>query len=422
MNNNHDTLDKIIDENRNSNGPALPSVCSAHPDVLAASLLLAQELNRPLLIEATSNQVNHRGGYTGKKPAEFIKTVISQAEGLNVSTDRLLFGGDHLGPQVWKTQNVEAAMAEAEAMITSYVKAGFTKIHLDCSEGCAGEPPALSDGPAAARAAKLAKIAEAAAADPTSLRYVIGTEVPPPGGARHDDEGIAATPPERAQETLNAHAKAFAAEGMEEAFTRVRGLVVQPGLEFAPNHIDRFDMNGSDHLSSVLSSYPKLCFEAHSTDYQHAEIFPELAHRNFAILKVGPALTFAWREALYAISHVDVWENGTEHISDVMEDLMNKQPENWESHYHGEEQHRKLMRHFGYADRIRYYWTKNTAISAVAAIKSRFDSLSHPAPLLSQYLPQDTIERAKQLDLPPATSILVAHVQTALRPYFTKPN
>ena len=409
-------LDAIIRANRAGNGPALPSVCSAHPDVLAASLLLAEALDRPLLIEATSNQVNHHGGYAGQRPADFIATVRAQAASLGVDADRVIFGGDHLGPQAWKARPVAEAMAEAEAMIAAYVRAGFTKIHLDCSEGCAGEPAALPDGPAAERAARLARVAEETAPDAAALRYVIGTEVPPPGGARHDGEGIAPTPPERAAATLDAHAAAFAALGLDAAFARVRGLVVQPGLEFAPAHIDRFPMDAPDNLSPVLAPFPDLCFEAHSTDYQHPEVFPELARRHFALLKVGPALTFAWREALYALSHVDVWRHGGAHISETMERLMLTRPAHWRSHYHDDPAQQHLMRHFGYADRIRYYWAQPDALDAVDALKAR--SADIPPPLLSQYLPEATIARAETLPLPRATALLAAHVQGALLPYF----
>ncbi|WP_028725694.1 class II D-tagatose-bisphosphate aldolase non-catalytic subunit [Paracoccus zeaxanthinifaciens] len=411
-------IDDIIRANRAGKGTALPSVCSAHPDVLTASLLLAEALDRPLLVEATSNQVNHRGGYTGMTPDAFIASLRDRAAALGVAPDRLLFGGDHLGPQAWKDQPPEAAMAEARAMIEAYVRAGFTKIHLDCSEGCAGEPAALTDGPAAARAAELAAVAEAAAPDATALRYIIGTEVPPPGGARHDDEGIAPTPPERATATIAAHAAAFSGAGVDAAFARVRGLVVQPGLEFAPAQVIRFDMTAPDHLGPVLADHPDLCFEAHSTDYQAPEVYPELARRNFAILKVGPALTYAWREALYALSHVDQWQSGAPHISEVMERIMTAAPAAWRSHYHGMPEHQKLMRHFGLADRIRYYWTDPAVQEAVAALKSRLDANPPPAPLLAQYLPEATIRRAASLDLPMVECLLVAHVQEALLPYY----
>ncbi len=411
-------LDTLIQANRTKNGPALPSVCSAHPDVITASMLLAVELNRPLLIEATSNQVNHHGGYTGMSPQDFITNLRQRADALGLAQDMLIFGGDHLGPQAWKSQDVDSAMAEAEKMIAAYVRAGFTKIHLDCSEGCAGEPAALSDGPAAERAARLAQIAEDAAPNPSALRYIVGTEVPPPGGARHDGETIAPTPPDRATATLAAHKDAFSALGLDTAFEKVRGLVVQPGLEFAPAHIDHFPMDGPDDLSPVLNTWPDMCFEAHSTDYQHDTVYPELARRNFAILKVGPALTFAWREALYGLSHAAIWCNGGDHISALMEQIMLESPGYWQGHYHGDVEHQHVMRHFGYADRIRYYWTDPRAATAVDELKTQIETIEIPMPVLQQYLPEKTLERAATLDLPWASAILVAHVQEALLPYF----
>ncbi|SNT73609.1 class II D-tagatose-bisphosphate aldolase non-catalytic subunit [Paracoccus seriniphilus] len=413
-------LDKIIRANRTQNGAALPSVCSAHPDVLTAALLLAEELDRPLLVEATSNQVNHQGGYTGMTPADFIAALRRRATTLGTDPDRLMFGGDHLGPQAWKDQPPENAMREARSMISAYVEAGFTKIHLDCSEGCAGEPATLTDAPAAARAAELAGVAEAAAADPSQLRYIIGTEVPPPGGARHDDEGIAPTPPERANATLIAHREAFAEAGQQAAFDRVRGLVVQPGLEFAPAHVDRFDISAPDHLSAVLEPWPDLCFEAHSTDYQYPQVFEELARRNFAILKVGPALTFAWREALYALSHIDQWLNGGNHISELAESVMTQSDGYWKSHYHGSSDHQRLMRHFGLADRIRYYWARPDLSTAVQQLRDRLNAARPPMPLVTQYLAEETVARAEALPLDFAGSLLVAHVQRALLPYYGK--
>lgn len=411
-------LDEIIKANRFDGGPALPSVCSAHPDVLAASLLLAEHLDRRLLIEATSNQVNQHGGYTGQTPARFIAGVRALARTHGVAAERLLFGGDHLGTQAWKSLPADDAMVEAEAMIGAYVKAGFTKIHLDCSEGCAGEPATLSDGPAATRAARLAGAAENAADDPEALRYIVGTEVPPPGGARRDDEPIKATPPARAIATLDAHADAFAKQGLQAAFARVRGLVLQPGLEFAPEHVEHFRRDSPDHLSAMLTDHSALCFEAHSTDYQHPSVHADLARRNFAILKVGPALTFAWREALYALSHIDLWYNGGAHVAEVMEAIMLEDTSGWNTHYHGDETRRRIMRHFSYADRIRYYWAHPEAIKAVDALKRRIDRCALPTPLLEQYLPAETLEIADGLSLSPAMNLLLAHVQRALHPYF----
>ncbi|WP_134679100.1 class II D-tagatose-bisphosphate aldolase non-catalytic subunit [Paracoccus ravus] len=410
-----DLLTPLIRAMRKGMGPAIPSVCSAHPDVIAAGLRQARDHDMPALIEATSNQVNQFGGYTGMTPADFVRFVRGIAKAHGLEDVPLILGGDHLGPQAWRNLSAEAAMAHAEVMIADYVRAGFTKIHLDCSEGCMGEPAQLGDAMAAARAARLAAVAEAAAPNPEALAYIVGTEVPPPGGARHDGEGITPTPAANATATLAAHETAFAAAGVSEAWLRVRGLVVQPGLEFAPATIHRFDRSRPDLLSPVLAENDRLCFEAHSTDYQSPEVYADLTRRNFGILKVGPALTFAWREALYALSHVQIWIDGSPHISERLEALMLEQPQYWQGHYHGDAADQRLMRHFGYADRIRYYWPR--AEAEVQALCAALEG-PLPMPLLQQYLPPATLSRAARLALPAPRAILQAHVEETLAAYY----
>ena len=47
------------------------SICSAHPVVLRAALCEGLRSGSPVLVEATSNQVNQFGGYTGMTPSGF---------------------------------------------------------------------------------------------------------------------------------------------------------------------------------------------------------------------------------------------------------------------------------------------------------------------------------------------------------------
>jgi len=409
--------------NRAGTPVSIPSVCSAQPDVLRASLLMAQEMQRAILIEATSNQVNQFGGYTGMQPADFIAFVNSIAE--QTGTDPTLFhlGGDHLGPQVWRNEPAKCAMAKAEDLMRGYVQAGFTKIHLDCSEGCAGEPTQVDDQTSASRSARLAFVCETAAPDPAQLNYVIGTEVPPPGGARADEnaQGITPTDPAHARKTLDTHLAAFEAAGVAHAWSRVIGLVVQPGIEFAPTHIDHFDRTAPDHLSQALSDAPHICFEAHSTDYQHPDVYPDLARRHFSVLKVGPALTFAYRKALYALDHLRVLlaVEGPS-LMQQMEITMLNQPVHWQTHYAGNAKELRLQRHFGYADRIRYYWREPRAQRAVSALFNAFGPAYPPAPVLEQCFAPDVIARTQHIqvtdDWPHA--LLIAQIQQALRPYF----
>ncbi|HVG49665.1 MAG TPA: class II D-tagatose-bisphosphate aldolase, non-catalytic subunit, partial [Rubellimicrobium sp.] len=117
-------LQGVIARNRAGARAAIPSVCSAHPEVIEASLRLARSLSRPLVVEATSNQVNQDGGYTGQTPADFVAMVNKLADKAGLDRAQVVFGGDHLGPQAWRHLPPEEAMAKADVMVRAYAKAG----------------------------------------------------------------------------------------------------------------------------------------------------------------------------------------------------------------------------------------------------------------------------------------------------------
>src|SRR4029077_10309049 len=81
------------------------SVCSANRFVLEASMLQAKEDGTAVCIESTSNQVNQFGGYIGKNPSEFRNFAESVAVEMEFPTDRIILGGDHLGPHVWQHES-----------------------------------------------------------------------------------------------------------------------------------------------------------------------------------------------------------------------------------------------------------------------------------------------------------------------------
>lgn len=370
---------------------AITSVCSAHPLVIEAAIRHAKDNESPLLIEATCNQVNHEGGYTGMTPADFKAFVEEIAARVGHRPD-LILGGDHLGPNPWKHRPATEAMNEAKAMVAAYVAAGFSKIHLDASMACADDAEPLADAVIARRAADLASVAEKIAAEndlPPPL-YVIGTEVPVPGGATEALDTLEVTSPAAARETVSLHEKAFAENDIAHAFGRVIGLVVQPGVEFGSANVVVYDRNAAEELSASLAGMPNLVFEAHSTDYQPAAALETLARDGFAIQKVGPWLTFALREALYGLDHI-AREMGLvppqEGVQESMERLMLDEPQYWQAYYHGDERTLYLERHYSYSDRIRYYWPHNEAKEAVARLFAALDGKTIPEPLASQFLP-----------------------------------
>ena len=413
-------LRDIIRKNRAGQLATLPSVCSAHPDVLLAALLLAQSRNQPIIIEATSNQVNQDGGYTGMKPADFVAFVNSIAARIGFDVSQIAFGGDHIGPQVWRSQTAEIAMKKAKVMVAEYVQAGFTKIHLDCSEGCLGEAAQVDDDLSASRAAQLAAICEKSTPHSENLSYMVGTEVPPPGGAR-EVEKVIPTRPNAARVTLQKHFEAIDAVGISSAKSRIAALVVQPGVEFSADHIDHLPKTGNPDFRTVLNPFEGVCLEAHSTDYQHASAYAQLAEMGFAIQKVGPALTFAYRKAIYALEMLANSLGQPSGIVDVMEDLMLASPGYWQAHYHGDVHKLKLLRHYSYADRIRYYWTASQARETIEKLLATVDAANIPEPVWTQFFCENSLTRAAMLrdqGFAKAKAHILAEIQLALDVYF----
>lgn len=398
---------------------SITSVCSAHPVVIEAALRHGLTHGGPVLIEATCNQVNQDGGYTGMTPADFGAFVEAIAVKTGFPMSEVVLGGDHLGPNPWKHLPAVEAMEKAKVMIAAFAAAGFTKLHLDTSMGCLGEPVALPDTTTAERAAILAEVAEAhkvARFDPV---YIVGTEVPVPGGALEElsEDHLQITTPQAVAETYAVHEAAFLARGLVEAFSRVIGLVVQPGVEFGHTDVIHFDTAKAAALTACLSDKPSLVFEAHSTDYQTAEGLRGLVQGGFSILKVGPWLTFALREALYGLDSIaDVLEGATPsgRLMAQMEAVMQANPANWSKYYSGDKTELWLQRHFSYSDRIRYYWPDAAAISAVDALRDRLKGRIIPEPVLSQYLSSELIAAASDASF---DALLLASVESVLRKY-----
>jgi D-tagatose-1,6-bisphosphate aldolase subunit GatZ/KbaZ len=305
-------------------------------------------------------------------------------------------------------------------MVAAYVDAGFRKIHLDCSMGCAGEAAALDDKTTATRAARLAAIAERSAGPlGASLVYIIGTEVPPPGGATHEIAELEVTSQDAVRTTLEVHRRAFADVGIAECLKRVIGIVVQPGVEFGNANVVLYRPEKARALSAALGSMPDLVYEAHSTDYQPAAALRSLVDDGFAILKVGPGLTFALREALYGLDAIaaELDGNGSS-LGPAIEALMLAQPKHWASHYPGTEAEQRLQRHFSYSDRIRYYWPDPQAMAAVEALMHRLEGRTIPEPLISQYLARLYPLVVAGAAAATARKLCLAAIDAALDPYY----
>ncbi len=390
------------------------SICSSNQAALQAAMQLHRESGSMLLIESTCNQVNQDGGYTGMTPAKFAGYIKTLANEIGFPEEKVILGGDHLGPNPWKHESAEVAMRKAEELVRAYVTAGFIKIHLDASMPCQDDEN-LSAEEIARRTARMALQSENASQtypDQNKPLYVIGTEVPAPGGlAAGNNQAVHISSVEDVEETIYVHRKELAKIGLEDMLPRIIAVVVSPGVEFGDHEVFPYERKKAGELKGFIEREQDLVFEAHSTDYQPMRLLREMVEDHFAILKVGPALTFAFREAIFRLAAIEEDMPGLDRaersdLLNVIRTVMRDNPQHWQNHYSGSEDQIEYSLKYSYSDRIRYYWGFPEIKDAMRILLRNLRDNKIPGALLSQFFPSLYVEtREKQEEIDPGDLI-----------------
>ncbi len=395
-----DILRDMIAKRRAGIHCGVPSYCTANRLAIEAILEQAKRFDDHILIEATANQVNQYGGYTGMKPADFKRFVYGIADKVGFPAEQIVLGGDHLGPLTWADLAEEEAMANSVELVKQFVLAGFKKIHLDTSMKLASDPAdvRLPDEVIAERGVILYQACEEALQElrketPEEARpvFIIGSEVPIPGGAQEEEDSVAVTKPEAFERTMKVYEEAFARHGIRDAFENIIGVVVQPGVEFGDADVFQYDHADARELCGALKNHDGIVFEGHSTDYQTPDSLKRMVEDGIAILKVGPALTYGLREGLFALSLMEkelIPAEKRANFIDTMEEVMMEKPGNWKKHYHGTEEEKRQARKYSFSDRSRYYLNNAKVETAIDRLFVNLDAAEIPMNMLHQYMPQ----------------------------------
>ena len=391
-------MQEMMEKRRQGIKCGIPSYCSANELVLETALRRAKLLDQPVLIEATANQVNQYGGYTGMLPKDFYKLVLDMAAEIGVPEQQVILAGDHLGPLTWQNLPEAEAMEKSIELVYQYTRAGFTKIHLDTSMKVADDAEGLlSTEVIARRGATLYKAAikgyeELKAEKPDAIRpvFIVGSEVPIPGGAQEAEDSLAVTSVEAFKDTVATYSRIWAEEGVADGMNDVIAVVVQPGVEFGDDQVFLYDSAAAADLCAALKEFPNVCFEGHSTDYQSPACLKAMVEDGIAILKVGPALTYGLREALFSLSFMEnelVPAEERSNFIDVLEKVMLENPGNWQKHYHGDDKQLALARKYSFSDRARYYIGLPEVVEAMNKLFANLNAYKIPLNMLHQYMP-----------------------------------
>ncbi|WP_315068729.1 class II D-tagatose-bisphosphate aldolase, non-catalytic subunit [uncultured Clostridium sp.] len=393
----------IIKNHKSGKHDGIFSVCCSNKFVIEAAMDKIRGIDMYLLVEATANQVDQFGGYTGMIPKEYRDFIYKLCEKNDFPKEKVILGGDHLGPLTWRNIDPVQALENSKELIRQYVMAGFTKIHIDTSMQIKGdaEDEKFGDEIIAERAAILCKMAEEAYLELLEKNkeaihpvYIIGSEVPIPGGAQvsEEEEGMQITKVEDFENTVKTFKEAFERHGIQEVFEDVIGVVVQPGVEFGSTSVWEYDREKASDISNTIKKYDKLVFEAHSTDYQTKEALRSMVEDGFIILKVGPALTFGFREGMFALNDIEnelFRYNSDFEVSrfrEILDFVMVKNPSQWEKHYNGSGEEIKLERKYSMSDRCRYYMPNEEVEFALNKVMDNLSNIDIPLTLISQYM------------------------------------
>ena len=409
-------IKSLIKRNREGDSVGLPCFCTANEQVLRSVFQYAQSHDVPAVVEATCNQVNQEGGYTGMSAQDFCDWMRLLAKEYGVAEEKIVLGGDHLGPNPWRHLTPVEAMHKADVLVRDYAKAGFKKIHLDASMACGGEPTPSFEL-VAERAARLCKIAENHSPYSEELVYIIGTEVPIPGGETDDMDELAVTSVQRFTETIDTHREAFDREGLSHVWPRIVSVVTQPGVDFSHTAIHRFEPAKATDLSAAVKTIDNMTFEAHSTDYQPTEALAELVKQHFFFLKVGPELTFRMREAVFALAHIEkhlLPEKERPNLISAIDLAMAENTEHWTPYYRGDKDLVKQLKHFSYSYRIRYYWTVPGVRKALGELLSNLSSIKIPETIVSQYFSERDFGNMDA----PAELLVTDHIALCIDRYY----
>ena len=149
----------------------------------------------------------------------------------------------------------------------------------------------------------------------------------------------------------------------------------------------------------------------------------EMVQDHFAILKVGPGLTFAFREGIFALSAMErelLGGNKGVRLSEVrgtLENAMLRNPSHWQSYYRGDEAQQRFARAYSYSDRCRYYWHETQVQEEIQRLFANLENRELPATLISQFLPTEYDATRSGFRSAQPRELLRSHIQAVLYRY-----
>ncbi|MEM5770343.1 MAG: class II D-tagatose-bisphosphate aldolase, non-catalytic subunit, partial [Bacillota bacterium] len=168
-----------------------------------------------------------------------------------------------------------------------------------------------------------------------------------------------------------------------------------------------------------LRHHNGIVFEGHSTDYQLPEALRAMVRDGVGILKVGPELTFALREGLFALQYINSCLGGNIDFIETLDSIMLSKPHIWQHYYTGSPADIALKRKFSYSDRWRYCAADKQVADAAQMLCSNLNEKAVPLTLLHQFLPEQYMKIRRDHLKNNTAEIVKDKVKAVLQKYYS---
>jgi len=414
----------IMEANRGGEGKGIYAVESQNSTVQEAYLRQALADGSPALFEICADMLDPHGQGGKMLPDDFIANVRRDAGKTGFPRDRLFFGVNDLSPSLWKGESIESALKKTRAFISDLVSLGFKKLGIHAAIPLKGDPAdqPLPQEVIVAREAALYKAAEGAAATlPEEEKPLYVIDAHPGQVMAEDQENVVRK--EDVEIAVDMFAKTAEAAGLPEMKERLLAVRIFSGVGHDGEKVIPFDSSLLEELGGCVYRTKPVVMEVLQTDFQPQTVLDELAHNHFALMSVGPELTYTMREALFSLAMMEnetmIGKPGV-YLSNFIIELdrsMQSAPQHWQKYYTGNGFEQLIARKYSLYDRSRFYWEDKE----VRKTKKRlFENLiEYPIPLtvMRQFMPYQ-YERvaAGELENKPDELVMDA-VRRALRRY-----
>ena len=416
----------IMEANCRGERKGIYAVGSHNSTILEVCFQQALVDGSPVLLEISANMLVLPGQSGKTSPADFIKRVKNIAAEAEFPQDRLFFGVNDLGPSLWQDESDESALKKACEFISEIVGLGFNKLGIHAGEPLKGDPvgETLTQEIIIARETVLYQAAERAAAklpDEEKPLYVIGVHPRQEAGRVEDQRRMVNR--KDIEDAVDQFAQTAEAAGLPDIKERLPAARIFLGTGYDSENIIPFDSSLLKELGGCVCRDRSVVLEAPQTDFQSQIVLDKLVDNHFAVLSVGPELTYAMREALFSLA---LMENETMlgkpgvYLSNYIIELdraMQSAPQHWQEYYTGNGFEQLVARKYSFYDRSRFF-LENKDVRKMR--KRLYDNLTaNPVPLtvLRQFMPRQ-YERvaAGELENKPKALVMDA-VRYALHRY-----